>query len=137
MPKIIRFKFINIEYNDSLAGYFGINKTKKLIGQKYYSSSLRKDVKTYIKSCDVFLALKMVRHKPYNNLQTMLILTHHQKDLLIDFVIGFSISTNQKGETYNMIIVIVNRLTKMICYKPVRININAPGLVKVIFHVVV
>ena len=68
MPKIISSKLISKYHNDLLASFFGINKIKKLINPKYYWLSFKKDVKTYIKSYNVYLILKMVRHKPYNNL---------------------------------------------------------------------
>ena len=55
----------------------------------------------------------------------------------MDFVIGLLVSTNWKGETYNSIQVIVNQLTKIIYYKPIKVTINALGLDKVIIKVVV
>ena len=50
---------------------------------------------------------------------------------------GLPISTNWKGDSYNSILVIVNRLTKIIHYKSVKVTINTPGLVKVIINIVV
>ena len=47
------------------------------------------------------------------------------------------VSTDWKGESYDSIFVIIDKLTKMIYYKPVKITINAPGLVEVIIDVVV
>ena len=55
----------------------------------------------------------------------------------MDFVTGLPVSTNCKGETYDSILVIVDRLTKMVHYKPVKVTINAPGLAEVIFDVIV
>lgn len=55
----------------------------------------------------------------------------------MDFVIGLSVSINQKIETYDSILVIVNRLTKIVYYKLVKFTINASGLAKVIFDVIV
>ena len=55
----------------------------------------------------------------------------------MDFVTGLPISTNWKGESYNSILVIVDRLTKMVHYEPVKITIDAPGLAEVIIDVVV
>ncbi len=53
------------------------------------------------------------------------------------FVIGLPISADWKGDSYNSILVIVNRLTKMIHYIPVKVTIDAPGLAEVIIDVVV
>ena len=55
----------------------------------------------------------------------------------MDFVTKSPVSTNWKGESYNSILIIVDRLTKMIHYEPIMVTINALGLAKVIFNVVV
>ena len=55
----------------------------------------------------------------------------------MDFVIGLPISINWKGDSYNSILVIVNWLTKMVYYEPVKITIDALGLAEVIIDVVV
>ena len=55
----------------------------------------------------------------------------------MDFVTGLPISSDWKGDSYDPILVIVDRLTKMVHYKPVKITIDAPGLVEVIIDVVV
>ena len=55
----------------------------------------------------------------------------------MDFIMDLSISTDWKGESYDSILVIVDRLTKIVHYEPVKVTINASGLVKVILDVVV
>ena len=83
------------------------------------------------------LALKAVRHKPYGDLQSLLVPTHWWKDLSMDFVTGLPISTDWKKDSYNSILVIVDRLTKMVHYKPIKITIDTPGLAEVIIDVIV
>ncbi len=55
----------------------------------------------------------------------------------MDFVTGLPVSTNWKGETYDSILVIVDQLTKMVYYEPVKVTIDAPALAKVIIEAVV
>lgn len=55
----------------------------------------------------------------------------------MDSVTGLPISTDWKGDSYDSILVIVDRLTKMIHYEPVKVTIDAPGLAEVILDVVV
>ena len=43
-------------------------------------------------------------------------------------MMGLPISTDWKGESYNSILVIVDRLTQMVYYEPVKITIDALGL---------
>ena len=47
------------------------------------------------------------------------------------------LSINWKRDNYDSILILVDWLTKMVHYKPVKININASGLAKVIIDVVV
>ena len=94
-------------------------------------------MKTYVKGCDICLASKAVRHKPYGDLQLLPIPTHQWKDLSMDFVTGLPILTDWKGDSYDSILVIVDRLTKMVHYQPVQVTIDAPKLAEVILDVVV
>ena len=55
----------------------------------------------------------------------------------MDFLTGLPILANWKGNSYDSILVIVDWLTKMVYYKPVKVMINAPRLAEVILDVVV
>ena len=55
----------------------------------------------------------------------------------MDFVTGLPVSTDWKGDSNDSILVIVNRLTKMVYYKPFKVTINAPGFAEVLIDVVV
>ncbi len=137
IPKVIRSELISRHHDDSLADHFGIEKTRELIARKYYWPTLRQDVEAYVKGCDVCLTSKVVRHKLYRDLQSLPIPTHRWKDLSVDFVTGLPISADWKSDSYDLILVIIDRLTKMVYYEPVKVTIDAPGLAKVIIDVVV
>lgn len=83
------------------------------------------------------MASKTVRHKLYNDLQSLALLTHRWKDLFIDFVTGLLVSTDWKSESYDFILVIIDHLTKMVNFESVKITIDAPGLAEVIINVVI
>ena len=137
MPESIWMKLISRHHNNPLVVHFGIEKTCELLARKYYWPTLRHDVEAYVKGCNVCLALKAVRHKPYSDLQFLPVPTYQWKDLSMDFVTGLPISTNWKGDSYDSILVIIDRLTKMVHYEPAKITINAPGLAEVIIDVVI
>ena len=137
VSEIIRSEMINCHHDDLLAGHFGIDKIRDLISWKYYWLSLRKNVGNYVRGCDICLASKAFRHKPYKDLQSLPILTHQCKDPSMDFLIGLPLSADWKSDSYNSILVIVNRLTKMVHYKLVKVTTNAPGLAEVIINVVI
>lgn len=69
--KIINFKLINQYYNNFFAGHFVINKTEELISQKDYCLSFQKDVEPNVKGYDLYLVLKIIKHKLYRNLQSI------------------------------------------------------------------
>ncbi len=108
-----------------------------MITEKYYWSNLYRDNEVHVTCCDICLTLKAVRYKPYDNLQSLPVPTHQWKNTSIDLVTGLLVFTNWKDDTYNSILVIVDRLIKMVYYKPVRVTIDALGLAEVILDVVV
>ncbi len=55
----------------------------------------------------------------------------------MNFVTGLPISAYWKGDNYDSILVIVDRLTKMVHYESVKVMIDAPGLAEVIIDVVI
>ena len=74
--KVIQTEFINQHHYKSPAEHFGINKTKDLVGRKYYWPSLQRDIEAYIKGYNIYLGLKAVKHKSYGNLQSLPIPTY-------------------------------------------------------------
>ena len=137
IPVVIRTEIISQYHDDPLTGHFSINKTKNLVGRKYYWPSLRRDIEAYVKGCDICLASKTVRYKHYGDLESLLVSTHQWKDLSMDFVFGLPISTDLTGNNDDSILVIVDRLTKMVYYELVKVTIDALGLAEVMLDVVV
>ena len=95
------------------------------------------NVKDYVKKCNIYLALKVVQHKPYDDLQSLPVSIHCWKNLLMNFVNGLLVSTDWKEDNYDSILVIINHLIKMIYYKLIKVTINALGLATVIINVIV
>ena len=137
VPEAIQIELISRYQDDPLSGYFGIKTTCELLARKYYWPIFKHNVEAYVKGCDMCLALKAVRYKPYADLQSLPVPTYWWKDLLIDFVSSLPISINWKRDSYNIILVFVNWLTKMVYYKLVKSTIDALGLVEVIINVVI
>ena len=53
----------------------------------------------------------------------------------MNFVTSLPLSTDWKGDSYDSILVIVNHLTKLVHYEPVKVTINALRLTEVIIDV--
>lgn len=62
--------------DDPFLGYFDMEKTQELIAKRYYRQMLPKDIKAYVKSYNLCLALKIVCQKPYSDFQSLSISTH-------------------------------------------------------------
>lgn len=90
-----------------------------------------------MKSCDICVASKVLKHKPYNNFQSISIPTHYCKHVVIDFITGLLVFIDWRNKTHNSILIMVDQLTKIVHYEPIKVTIDASGLVNVIFDVVV
>ena len=55
----------------------------------------------------------------------------------MDFMTGLPILIDRKNKSYDSILIIIDRLTKMVYYKPVKIMIDIPSLAEVIINVVI
>ena len=55
----------------------------------------------------------------------------------MNFVKGLPLFVNEKNDNYDLILVIINCLTKMVHYKLVKVTINILGLADIIIDVVV
>ena len=55
----------------------------------------------------------------------------------MDFIISFPLSVDYKNDSYDSILAIVERLTKMVHYEPIKITSNAPKLAEVIIDMIV
>ena len=62
---------------------------------------------------------------------------HWWKDLSMDFVMRLTVYTNWKGAIYDSILVIIDWLTKMRYYEPIKVIINILGFAEVILNIVI
>lgn len=134
---IIQSKLVSYYYYDSLANQFRIKTTQKLVAKKYFWCIFRLNIETYVKDCNIGLTSKLRHHKLYGDLQSLLMCTYCQKDHSINFVIGFLLLMNWKSNNYNIILVVIDCLTKMLYYKPVKTTINVASLAEVIIDLVI
>ena len=49
----VRAELLKLHYNDVLVRHFSVERTLKLLTQKYYWVDMHADVKEYIASCDI------------------------------------------------------------------------------------
>lgn len=55
----------------------------------------------------------------------------------MDFITELALSTNWKGDSYNIIFIIINQVTKMVYYNPIKTIIDTAGLAKIINNMII
>ncbi len=134
VPEALRDVIMERYHDSPLAGHFGAEKTQALIQRKYFWPKLAKDVNEHIASCSVCAMIKSSRHKPYGKLTPLPVPTHKWKDISLDFVTGLPLSKDWRGHTYDSILVIVDRLTKMSHYIAVNKTLDAEQFAQVLIE---
>lgn len=144
-----------------MAGHFGVQKTFELVTQQYYwpiprdtkmilleaadpegeedltddtqwPKDIRAKVENYCQRCAICRQSKAARHRPYGTLSSLLIPAFKWSDLTMNFIEGLPPSLDWNGAIYNLILVVVDRLTKMVHYIPVTKDMLAPDLYEII-----
>lgn len=54
----------------------------------------------------------------------------------MDFIIDLPLSADWEGNSYDLILIIIYRLTKIVDYKLVKVTINVPELAEVIIKII-
>ena len=74
VPKAISMVLISRHHDNSFNSHFCIIKTSELKAQKYYWPLFSNNIKALVKDCNVCLASKAVRYKPYGDFSSLPIL---------------------------------------------------------------
>lgn len=103
----LRNEVIRRHYDILIYSHQGTKKTIEHISRNYYFLNIRRKVLQYIQQCDIYQQNKLSRHTPYRELQILEVPTRSQEQITIDFITKLLESNG-----YNIIIVVVKRLTK-------------------------
>ena len=87
--------------------YFGINKTTDLVSRNYWPG-MHKDIKKYVRSCNVCCTSEVSRHNPYGLLKSLPIGNNPWESFSMDFITDLPSSNRM-----SCILVVVDRFTKM------------------------
>ena len=98
---------------------------------------MRKLIKNYCEICVVCKRNKVLKHKSFEKLQTLFIFEFKWSNLTMNFVTSLSISRNWNEIEYDSILMMIDRLTKMIHYILIIKIINVENLTKIFIKKVV
>ena len=98
---------------------------------------MRVDIESYVQGCDICISNKAQRYKPYGSMQALFVFTYKYKDLSIDFMTGLPKSQNCRWVEYDWILIIVDRLTKMVYYEPVFTILDTEQLANILIEALI
>ena len=98
---------------------------------------MRKFIQDYCTTCDSCLRAKPSRHKPYGLLKQLPIPERPWESISLDFIVKLPKSKSDlSSQSYDAILVIVDRLTKMSIFVPTTGTLDAKGLARLyLLHV--
>src|SRR6202012_2478072 len=133
----LRLRILREKHDHPTAGHQGFRKTLELVRREYYWPGLRKFVEDYCSTCDDCPRSKPARHKPYGLLKQLPIPDRPWESISLDFIVELpSVVSELDSRTYNAILVVVDRLTKMSLFIPTTGDLKAEGLAQLyLLHV--
>jgi hypothetical protein len=117
----MRLAILEENHDSKVAGHFGQHKTYEKMTQNFFWSKMEDDVRDYVRSCDVCQRDKSSRHKKYGLLQPLEIPYRPWDCISMDFIVALP-----ESEGYDKIWVIVDRLTKMAHFIPLKSGSQSP-----------
>ena len=108
-----RLQVLQSRHDFPAAGHFGFNKTMELISRDFWWPQMWKIVKDYVTTCDTCSRSKIPRHRPYGLLHPLPVPEKPWSSISMDFITDLPDS-----KSFDTIMVVVDRLTKMAHFVP-------------------
>ena len=109
-----RFRLIKKSHDDPAAGHPGKTKTYEILSRYYYWPGIINDVKRFVRNCYGCRKSKNSRDKYHGALKPLPIPDKRWSHISIDFIVDLPVSKDLWGKDCINIMVIVNRLSKMV-----------------------
>lgn len=111
-------------HNAHAAGHMGYAKTLRRICEQFYWPHVARDVKVYVKSCPVCLGMKSSTQAPIGLLHSLPVPSGKWEQISMDFIVSLPLS--KAG--HDSILVVTDRLTKMVICIPTVTTASAPEI---------
>src|SRR6202000_3307385 len=113
------------------AGHQGFKKTFELVRREFYWPQMRKFVSECRTTCDACPRAKPSRHKPYGFHKQLPIPERPWESISLDFITELpSSKSDLDARSYDAILVVIDRLTKMATFIPTVGTLDAQGLAR-------
>ena len=124
---------MRLHHDDLLANYFEFKKTCVLMQKKFYWLKITKDIKEYIKNCDMCQRTKTSHHHFYDEFSSLFVSARSWTKILINFIIEFSLN-RYDDDIYDAILIIIDRFSKMTHYIFVKLTWSVENLINILFN---
>ena len=128
----LKAKLLRLHHDDFLANHFKFKKTHVLMQRKFYWFKMTKDIKEYVKNCDMCQCTKTSYHHFYDELLLLFISTRSWAKILMNFIIEFFLNCYD-DDIYDAILTIIDRFLKMTHYIFVKLMWSIENLIDVLF----
>ena len=117
----LRASLMHEYHNTPFSGHQGYHRTAKLLEKDYWWPTLRSDVLSHVKTCGTCQRNKGATKRPFGEAQPLPVPDHQWKDISMDFITH--LPPTRSG--YTSIMVVVDRLTKMVHFLPTFDSVSA------------
>jgi len=115
VPEGLRQRVTQSEHDSKVAGHFGRERTMELLSRNFYWTNMERDIRKYCSECDKCQRTKAPRHAKHGLLHPLELACKPWTHISTDFITDLS-----ESEGATMILVVVDRLTKMAHFIPLR-----------------
>ena len=129
VPTGVRDQLLTWAHTSVATGHPGITRTTQALSEKYWWSTLARDVSKYVKSCSICAQSKSPRNAPAGKLHPLPVPQRPWSHLSIDFVTDLPSSNG-----YTTILVVVDRFSKSCRFIPLTRLPTALQVAEVLFE---
>lgn len=121
VPKTLRKSLLTAWHDGPVLGHPGTAKMLYMLKAAYYFSKMRNAIEEYVRSGPICKRNKHERHAPYGLLQPLQVPQRPWESVAMDFIVKLPASADPvTGESFDSILVIVDRFTKFGRFIPCR-----------------
>jgi hypothetical protein len=128
----IKTKLIHLFHSSPLGGHSGIQNTYMRLKKHFCWRGMKQDVESFVKQCQICQQAKHENSNPARLLQPLPVPQGAWQDITIDFIEGLP-----KSETYDTILVVVDRFSKYAHFIPLKHPFTASTISQAVFDNVV
>lgn len=129
----LKVKILHEVHDAPTGGHLGIEKTISRLGRLCWWPGMRKEIQDYIYSCVACQSNKSSNRSPAGKLQSLPIPTKKWEQVSMDFVGPLPLT---KADN-DFIMVVVDKLSKMVHFIPCKTTVTAPQVAKLFFREIV